>query len=110
MGINTIGLDAHGPFWETPAPIMISSPADSAMFPSKPTRTRTIVRWLGPAVLSASLIVPGCQTVDLRGPSYPESELTSWVGQYRSGGQPTGASHAFSNRARQIDQSCGGSR
>jgi hypothetical protein len=62
------------------------------------------------AILTLSLAISGCcSPAHLRGESYPEDELSSFIGQFR---QPGGDDDAFvfSNKAKQINRNLGGSR
>ena len=62
--------------------------------------------WL---VLGAALGMVGCTSLNLRGHGFPENDLAEW-GRKARGADVQGTSHAFSNKARQIDRNLGGSR
>jgi hypothetical protein len=66
-------------------------------------------RWCRLAVLVACLGVLGCTNLNLRGDPFPENELSTVARQMRQV-DDLGQSHAFSNKARQIEQDLGGSR
>ncbi len=66
-----------------------------------------IGRWCCAAVLAASLGLPGCTSVNLRGDAFPDNELSGFARQVR-GADTSGKSLAWSNKARQIEQDLGG--
>lgn len=66
-------------------------------------------RWCALATLFVCLGTWGCTTLDLRGESFAENDLSSWAQQMRHA-DDQGPSTAYSNKARQIDRSLGGSR
>jgi len=65
--------------------------------------------WCRVAALAACLGISGCTTLNLRGDGFADNELSNWAGQMR-GVDRLGPSHAFSNKARQIDRNLGGPR
>ena len=81
------------------------------MFPSLSTLVDRLPlgRWCWCAALVACLGMSGCTNLNLRGDSVAENELSGFAAQLR-GADGLGPSHAFSNKARQIDMNLGGSR
>lgn len=66
-------------------------------------------RWCWCAALVACLGMSGCTSLSLRGDRVAENELSGFAAQLREA-DAMGPSHAFSNKARQIDRNLGGSR
>lgn len=60
-------------------------------------------------LLAASLGMLGCTNLDLRGGGFADNDLAEW-GRKARGVDFQEPSHAFSNKARQIDRNLGGSR
>jgi hypothetical protein len=61
------------------------------------------------AILVASLGMSGCESLNLRGERFADTELSNFARQIRQA-DGLGSSDAFTNRGRQIDQDLGGSR
>lgn len=72
-------------------------------------RRLSLGRLFGCVVLAASLGILGCANLNLRGTGFPENDLADW-GRTVRGADAEETSHAFSNKARQIDRNLGGSR
>lgn len=71
---------------------------------------RTLLgRWCRLALLVACLGALGCTNLSLRGDPYPDNELSNLARQMRQA-DDLGQSHAFSNKARQIEEDLGGPR
>jgi len=81
------------------------------MFRSVSTLVRRLPlgRLFGCVVLAVSLGILGCANLNVRGSGFPENDLADWGRKVR-GGDAQQTSHAFSNKARQIDRNLGGSR
>ena len=107
---RSIGLDSNGQFWETPALIVTTRYAGSAMFRSLSILLDRFAlgRWCCLATLVACLGM-GCTSLNLRGEGFRENELSGWARQARQA-EDLGPSRAFSNKARQIDRDLGGPR
>jgi hypothetical protein len=66
-----------------------------------------IGRWSGLGAMVLGLSLAGCTSLNLRGEAFPEDETSTWFQQMRRS-ESLGQSHAFSNKARQIDTNLGG--
>ena len=64
-------------------------------------------RWCCLATLVVCLGLSGCTSPSLRGDGFPEDDLSTWAGRMRLADE-LGQSHAYSNKARQIDRNLGG--
>ncbi len=72
--------------------------------------SRRVFRWLRgvlwAAMLAACLVLPACSAPQLRGEPFPEDESAAILRKLRRS-DVSDRSHAFSNKARQIDRDLG---